>query len=318
MNTIGDEKLQQIIDCIFYESPEVAVEKFGVTLETLNRYKRLYRKRSPERFKQLETMSKIHGTFSDDDIKNILKSGKHGKKDEIIFKKTFSGDKLKFGVISDTHFGSKYFDKGIYLSAIQEIKKQDCQFICHIGDVTDGMSNRPDHIYQLTHIGYDAQKEYALELLNEWDKKWYIVDGNHDSWFTMRSGSYIVKDICKELDDADYVGQNQGDIVINDIKIRLFHGLDGSSYATSYRIQKVIESFTGGGKPNLLLLGHTHKALYLFERNVHAISAGALSLQSSWMRGKKLSNHTGFWICELQVDNGEILGCKTEFFPFYD
>ena len=99
--------------------------------------------------------------------------------------------------------------------------------------------------------------------------------------------------------------------------LKLFHGEDGSSYATSYRVQKVIEAYTGGEKPNMLILGHVHKQIYMFERNIHCISAGALSRQSSWMRSKRLVNHSGFHVVEITVNKTGISRCKVEWFPFY-
>jgi len=182
---------------------------------------------------------------------------------------------------------------------------------------SDGLSNRPNHIYELNKIGYKAQKEYAIELLSEWKKPLYLVAGNHDSYYVMHGGAYIVEDICEVIDNAVYVGESMGDIEINDIKFNLWHGIDGSSYATSYRVQKLIEAFTGGEKPQILLCGHTHKQGYFFERNIHAFSGGALSRQSKFMKGKKLANHSGFWIIEMNVKDKEILSVKSEWFPFY-
>jgi len=117
---------------------------------------------------------------------------------------------------------------------------------------------------------------------------------------------------------AHYLGSDEGDISLKGKAIiKLWHGEDGSSYATSYRLQKLIESLTGGEKPNLLLAGHTHKMAYIFERHVHTFSGGALSTQSSWMRGKRLPNHTGFWIIDVWVGKRGITKCGGIFYPYY-
>ena len=70
--------------------------------------------------------------------------------------------------------------------------------------------------------------------------------------------------------------------------LELNHPLDGAAYALSYSLQKYIESMQGGTKPNILLNGHHHKAMYLFYRNVHAFEAGTFQAQSSWMKGSDL------------------------------
>lgn len=90
-----------------------------------------------------------------------------------------------------------------------------------------------------------------------------------------------------------------------------------NSYASSYRVQKIIESLQGGTKPNILICGHTHKSLYLFERNIHAISAGCMQFQTPFMRGKKLSAHTGYWIIEFEERSGEVLSFTQTFYPLY-
>ena len=70
-------------------------------------------------------------------------------------------------------------------------------------------------------------------------------------------------------------------------------------------------------KPNILLLGHTHKALYIFERNIHCVSLGCLQQQSSWMKGKRIAAHTGFWIIEVCINETGVAWFQPRFYPFY-
>ncbi len=130
-------------------------------------------------------------------------------------------------------------------------------------------------------------------------------------------GANIVEDIISALPNAHYLGHDEGDIHIAGIIVRLFHGGDGGSYALSYRGQKIIEAISGGTKPNLLIAGHSHKSIYLFNRNIHYIEAGTLQTQSSWMRGKKLAAHVGFSIADLTVADGSIKSLSYTWYPFY-
>jgi hypothetical protein len=87
----------------------------------------------------------------------------------------------------------------------------------------------------------------------------------------------------------------------------------------SYHPQKIVESFTGGKKPNVLLLGHYHKAEYLFYRNVHVVQAGTLQDQTSFMQRNFISAHLGFWLVEFRVSGvGEVSRFRCEFVPLYD
>lgn len=98
------------------------------------------------------------------------------------------------------------------------------------------------------------------------------------------------------------LGQDEGDIILpHDTTIKLFHGNDGTAYADSYKIQKLIESFTGGEKPDIVFSGHYHKSLYVARRNIHGFESGTLCGQSKFMRGKKIPAHMGFGIVDVYV-----------------
>lgn len=231
----------------------------------------------------------------------------------------FEGKSVKIGVITDTHIGHlKFFPERVY-AAFEEFKKEKVDFICHAGDVTEGMSHRPGHIYELTHLGYEAQKKYAVEIFKQWtDTPIYAISGNHDQWYIKSNGANIVGDIDKELSNFHFLGHDEADILLNsNVTVRLWHGGDGSSYALSYRVQKILESLQGGDKPNVMFCGHTHKYVKLFERNVHAISAGCIEDQTSWMRGKRLSANPGFGIYDITFDANGVKKLNETFYPFY-
>jgi hypothetical protein len=101
--------------------------------------------------------------------------------------------------------------------------------------------------------------------------------------------------------------------------IRVQHPGGGSAYALSYTPQKIVESLSGGDKPNILLLGHYHKAGHWFLRNIHTVLGGCFQAQSPFMRKKRLAAHVGGWIIEfLQGDTGDVLEFTSTFIPFYD
>jgi len=271
---------------------------------------------------QLENMpnilKKIKDRYTDQELKAIAEGGRivpgYGPVPVI----DFEGDRIRFGVMSDTHIGSAFFKPEIFESAIKEFKKEKCEFIVHSGDVFEGMSNRPDQIYHLSHIGYSAQLNYGRELFSLWPGKIYFIDGNHDRWFIKNTGAIIVAELIKELPDAEFLGHDTGDISLKGKAVlKLWHGEDGNSYAVSYRISKVIESFTGGQKPSMLILGHVHKQAYVFERHVHAISAGCIETQSDWMRSKRIPVHVGFWIIDVWVNDQGISKVRCTWYPFY-
>lgn len=300
-----------------------AAELLGITVESLKR--RIREAKELDIYKESATtiqskyLNKILETYSEAELK-IIAEGKtqileKSKKLDI----NFEGNRVKIGVMTDTHIGHQKFYEQRLFAAFEEFKKRKVDFVCHAGDVTEGMSHRPGHIYELTHLGYDQQKKYAVELFGQWtDSPIYAIDGNHDRWFLKSNGALIVKDIDRELSNFHFIGHDEGDIKLNDnVSIRLWHGEDGNSYALSYRVQKILESLQGGDKPSIMFCGHTHKYVKLFERNVHAISIGCLEDQTKWMRGKRLAANPGFGIYDITFNNNGITRLNESFYPFY-
>ena len=162
-------------------------------------------------------------------------------------------------------------------------------------------------------------------------KTYFIAGDDHEGWYHQNAGIEIGKyaellaqDELKR-DDLVYLGYMEHDVIIpakNDgasSKIRVVHAGGGSSYAISYTTQKLVESLSGGDKPDIMLIGHYHKAEYLNYRNIHCIQSGTTQDQTPFMRKKRLSAHLGGWIVRArQADNGAITSCETTWLNFFD
>jgi len=316
MSNLTEEKQVEFSKIYVDFGPTKAQKFLELETDTFKRYVRLCRKNgylTPN----MINLAKISENLTPEEIQRIAKSNRPLASEMVDL--DFEGDKFKFLYVTDTHLGSKYTDPELLLEAFEEGKRQGCEAILHSGDVTDGLSNRPDHMYQLTHIGYDAQKQHAIDVFSKTDMPIYMIAGNHDLWYLKSAGGMIVKDICEALPNATYLGEHEGHLMLNgNIDICLWHGEDGASYATSYRLQKVAESLYGGDKPNLMLCGHTHKMGYFMERNIHMISGGSIQYQSKWMKMKRIQAHVGFWIVEVTVNKKGITKVNPTFYPFYE
>ena len=265
-------------------------------------------------------LNKIASMYTENELKAISEGGRlvpgAGKVPVI----DFSGTHIRIGAITDTHIGHKQFSEDRLYQAFEEFKKEKVDFITHSGDVTDGMNSKhPGQIYELDYLGYESQKQKAVEVFSQWtDTDIYAVDGNHDRWYLKSNGALIVKDIAEMLDNFHFIGHDEGDISLRGkAVVKLWHGEDGNSYALSYRIQKIVESLTGGEKPDIMLCGHTHKYVNIFERNVHAVSIGSIEAQTSWMRGKRIAAHVGFCILDVWVNDDGVAKFGVTWYPFY-
>ena len=78
-------------------------------------------------------------------------------------------------------------------------------------------------------------------------------------------------------------------------------------------------SYQGGEKPRILLLGHYHKIDYCFPREVHVIQMGCTEDQTIFMRKKKIQAHIGGGILKVnRAPDGSINRVNVEYITFFD
>lgn len=260
--------------------------------------------------------------LSPEEQKAITKSLRGRRRISAPVDHTFSGNHIKFGYYSDPHVGQKHFKEKLWMLMLSRFKAEGITTVYCPGDNLEGMSGRPGHIYELSHIGASAQIGYATQLFSAAPDgmHFFVIDGNHDQWFKEKANIGLVagEAIAARAKNVTFLGEWEADVELaKGVIMRLFHANDGTAYADSYKLQKLIESFTGGQKPSIVLSGHYHKQVAIFRRNVFGFECGTLCGQTQFMRGKKIQAHMGFGIIELWVSNG-IERLRHEFFPFYD
>lgn len=257
-----------------------------------------------------------------DDDGSVLVLAKTARQDEPQeINVNWKGNKqIRFGVVSDNHINSKYTQITLLHDAYDRFAREGIKHVYNVGDIDEGEQMRKGHQYECYTQGAD---DHVEEIVRVYPKRngitTHFITGNHDASFIKLSGIDIGKQISNQRPDMDYLGQD--DVIVNltpHCRLEVMHPGGGSSYAISYKSQKITESLEGGTKPNVLLIGHYHKAEYLFYRNVHIIQAGTTQAQTPWMRSKALYAAMGYWIIELDVtEEGQVDRCKGEFFPCY-
>lgn len=227
---------------------------------------------------------------------------------------------LKFAIIGDTQLGSKYAQishlKNFYeLCALEGIKD-----VYHTGDVTDGLKMRSGHEYELYKTSADDMVQDVIKNYPRIEGiTTHFITGNHDASIYKQVGYDIGNTISEKRPDMKYLGRDCALIFLTpNCKLELRHPWDGTAYALSYKPQKMIEAMESDSKPNILAIGHYHKAEYLFYRNVHCLQTGCFQGQTPYTRGKGISVHMGGWIVTIHVDkNGTITRFCSEFIPYY-
>jgi len=317
----NEERVAEVLLYAQNKGDEAACETFGVKDDTLRRYKDIYKKKyGADILDQSAALRKINENYTPAELQAIARGGRVQPSEHKVPIINFKGETCKFAFFADPHSGSIYFVEKFWNKAIELCIEEKVKFIALGGDVTEGVDmSKGGHLYDLTHIGYKDQRNYGITLLKKWPGDWEVIDGNHDRWYQKRNnaGAIIVEDICEHVPKADFLGQDEGHINVKGVDICLFHGEDGSSYAISYRPQKIVEAYTGGEKPQVLLIAHGHKQGYFFYRHVHVLSGGAMCRQSKYMRSHRLANHMGFHIIEMTIRDGQVCRFKPEWIPSY-
>lgn len=226
-----------------------------------------------------------------------------------------------FGVVSCTHFGSLYSNVAGLRAFYAEAKRRGAQCILHCGDVCDGWKMYKGQEFEQHDIGWDAQAaRFEQDAPDGFET--YFITGNHDESLKKLAGIDPGTDLARRRKDWKLIGSCSGRVLLDaggDRKcvIDMVHPGGGSAYALSYRPQKIVESLEGGAKPDMLLIGHYHKAEWMpTYRNICAMQAGCFQWQTPFMRDHALAAHVGGWIVKVRV-GAKVNAFSGEFVAFY-
>lgn len=253
---------------------------------------------------------------------NALKKGNPQSKNQNYY---VGKSHVKYLLFGDTHIGNINYDPGLMSYAAKEATKQKVDFIVHTGDIMDGWyQNRPQAIFEQNAVGLDNQFKMTVKEFKKLKQPLFFITGNHEYNTFVRGagievGPYLQDKLREEGVQATFLGNAEGDIVLSTgCDIKVMHPDGGSSYAISYKSQKLAESLESGKKPKLLHIGHFHKAEYIFYRNMHIFQTGTLMGQTKFMRGKQIAAHKGFWIIDVYSrKGGQVDKITPSWYPSY-
>ena len=240
----------------------------------------------------------------------------------------YDGKLIRFGVISDNHMCSRYARPDVDNALYDIFATEGITTVYNTGNWIDGEARFNKSDLNVHGAGNQCRHFAKNYPAREGVTTYFIAGDDHEGWYTQREGIDIGKlaeSYAREegREDLVYLGYMEHDVVIpadnGQTVIRLMHPGGGSAYAVSYTAQQIANSLTGGTKPNVLILGHYHKAEYLYYRGIHMVQAGCTMDQSPFMRKKRLAAHIGGWIIEMrQSSDGSVRRFKAEWISFFD
>jgi hypothetical protein len=236
-----------------------------------------------------------------------------------------------FGACGDNHLGSKYERLDVLNELYDFYKEEGVDRVFNTGNWIDGEArfNKTD----LHTFGLDAQCRYLAEKYPQREGlvTYAVAGDDHEGWYAQREGVDIgayAENKFKLSGRTDWVhlgfmeariklvNSNTGSVAT----LSVVHPGGGSAYATSYSIQKIIESLDGGEKPAVGLYGHYHKLWAGNIRNVWCVQTGTTEDQTPFMRKRKIQAHVGGTIVQLHQDpeSGAIYRCKPEMLRWFN
>lgn len=225
--------------------------------------------------------------------------------------------KFKFAVVSDTHLNSKYCQLNALIDFYKMAKEEGCELVLHAGDIIDGERIYKGQEQEIINIGFEKQIEYLNSNYPD-DLPTYFICGNHDLGYHKLCGVNVGEIISSLNQNLIFLSDDEGDLELNNVWIRLWHGCGSGAYALSYKTQKYINELPPGQKPRILLVGHWHQYNHIFYRNVDAFLCG--SFQGYTRLTKRLGVHPVICglILTMEIDSkGQLIGLENKNIYFY-
>jgi predicted phosphodiesterase len=224
-------------------------------------------------------------------------------KENDVYKVPNIQDHVKLLLISDTHLSSKFDRVDILRYLYEKAEDNGVDYVLHSGDLTEGVSGRPQQLCELKENSYTGQRDYVVDKYPQSNIPTYIIAGNHDLWWVKQCGADIVKDICKQREDLTYLGSDCEDLMIGKLRVRLRHGTGGGAYARSYKLQKYLDSIPSEELPHILQTGHIHQAFYMKQGKTHCFQTSCLQDLTPYERSQGFNNDKSVWWVDIAMDD---------------
>lgn len=236
----------------------------------------------------------------------------------------------KFAVMSDLHFGSKYHLREQLVDFVEQAYEGGARLIFLPGDLLDGCYRHGR--WELTHHGFREQLEdFCRGLPQRIGLRYLGISGNHDQTFE-ETGEVVHVAIENHFrangrEDLTMLGARGATVRLRGegdpgrgLLVEMWHPLKGPAYAMSYKLQKKIEGYAPGQKPDVLLTGHWHQSVYLNTRGIHAFSCGTFQGGgSAFGRALGGSPSIGGWQVEYALtDDGTVRHLKPHWVSYFE
>jgi hypothetical protein len=233
-----------------------------------------------------------------------------------------------FGGAGDLHAGSKYCRWDVRDDLYRQFISAGAQCNFDTGNWLEGEANF--NRYDIDAHGLDMQCKVLADKHPRGLATYAVWGDDHEGWYVQRDGIDVGRYAESVMREAGHewtnLGYMEAHVLLKNansgksVAMTVAHPGGGSAYATSYSIQKIIESYEGGEKPAVGLYGHYHKLWAGLIRNVWCVQTGTGCDQTPFMRKKKIEAHVGGTLIKLRQDprTGAILSMTPELIRYFN
>ncbi len=234
--------------------------------------------------------------------------------------------KVKFGYISDSHFGEIHERPELYRESLFEMNRLNVDAANFCGDATDGEGAYPGHIRELKIVGADSQRAHLLKYTPSGLKfpiYWISGSSRHEGVYR-HVGHDIIKvfaelyNLKQRREVIKYLGGSSGiTSPVKGVRHYLVHPKGGATIGLSYRAQLAIEHYLEQleiMRVNIFAFGHFHVALLFVYKGIPVVLVPCLVDQTTYLKEHNLVPWLGMWIIEYWTD---YLGNITSIEPHY-
>lgn len=286
---------------------------------------------SPKRLRDLIEIARGKGSRIELDGDHVGLRPYEARSDPSIIPVQGAGESRIIAAVGDIHYGSKHHLHDQFQDFCRIAYARGVRTFLQVGDLLDG--NYRHSVWEQSARGFEEQSQLAIKQLPQMPgATWHWILGNHDETLGEHSGAEVGYAVTQAFHaagrhDLVYHGARGAYVRLADEKdkrglfVEIWHPRDrASAYAKSYRLQKKVEKYAPGTKPDLLLAGHWHQSAYLPLRGMHAISSGCWQGgQSSFGKSLGGAPDIGSWIIEYALTpSGTVRHFRPEWVAYYE
>jgi len=216
------------------------------------------------------------------------------------------GQKVKgyrFGVVSDTHFGSNRTNMTVLSKAYEHFANEGIKHVLHVGNILAGRGTGKHAEADRVSRDLETQLDLFLHHYPEEEITTYFILGDADCTYAKQNTNPAMT-ITNERPDFVYLGNIEADLIFHPkgkkpFRLRLYNEKLVYSYGVSYHAQRKLENLAGGDRPNIWLIGGTQQVWSSRYQGVEIRKLPGMQHQTLQMRDRAYPCNVGFNVVSI-------------------